>query len=88
VKDAQAKAILDVFDAQLQSGQLVAFGRQNAKWFARVGDTTCQGVTLQDALAQVAQVLTCESQEMHGVLLPRDWTETLRRVREGREVQS
>ena len=88
MKSEQAKLILDVFDDQLQNGKVVCFGRMNAKWFARVGDTTCQGVSLQDALAQVAQVLVCESQETRGVVLPRDWTETLRRVREGREVQS
>lgn len=80
-KQSQAQAILDVFDDHLRAGEKIVFGRNNTGWWARIGEASAShGVTLQDALAQVAQQLVCRP----AVVLPDEMTVTLRSVREAR----
>jgi hypothetical protein len=56
---SQADAILSAIEDHLPAGETLVIGRTATSWFARQGDTTHQGVTARDALAQLAQVLVC-----------------------------
>lgn len=55
---SQADAILSAIE-YLPAGETLVIGRTATGWFARQGDTTHQGVSPRDALAQLAQVLVC-----------------------------
>jgi len=57
LKANQALAILDTIDDSLQAGGTITFGRVDGQWFARMGSELFHGVSLRDALAQLAQTM-------------------------------
>ena len=57
MKANQALAILDTIDDSLEAGGTITFGRVDGQWFARMGRELSHGVSLRDALAQLAQAM-------------------------------
>jgi len=77
----QALAIFETLDDTVTQGEAVTIGRDaSGRWFARFRTETTHGVSARDCCAQMAQAMVCK---VPAVVLPDEYTETLRSVRNG-----